>query len=353
MLKLLSKSFAAILEETKLCTVDTLTLRRPDDMHLHLRQGEMLKLVAPHAATQFARAIIMPNLTPPILNAEHVVRYRGEIEAAAGPGFTPLMTFKIVAATTPEMVKQLKEAGAIAGKLYPEGVTTNSEDGVRDIPALYPVFAEMERQELVLCLHGEMPGTFCLDREAAFLPVLDEIASNFPKLHIVLEHITTAEAVDKVLSLPENVAATITVHHLELTLDEVIGDKIQPHHFCKPVAKRPEDRSNLLQAALSGSPKFFLGTDSAPHAVETKECAHGCAGVYTAPVTMAVLGEIFEAAKALEKLEDFTSRFGAEFYSLPLNSETITLTKESWTVPDQYGSVVPYRAGQSLSWRLS
>jgi len=329
-----------------------LSLRKPDDMHVHLRQDAMLTLVTPHTAAQCARAIVMPNLTPPILTAEDVNRYRKEIQTAGGKGFTPLMTFKIVPSTTAAMVEKLKKAGATAGKLYPEGVTTNSEDGVKDIPALYPVFKEMEKQGLVLCLHGEVPGVFSLDREAAFLPVLDALAKNFPNLKIVLEHITTAASVEKVLSLPKNVGATITVHHLELTLDEVIGDKIHPHHFCKPIAKRPEDKARLIEAAISGNPKFFLGTDSAPHTKETKECAAGCAGVYTAPVMMPVLAEVFERMDSLEKLEDFSSKFGAVFYDLPLNMEKIELVKEDWQVPDLYGTVVPYRAGQMLSWRL-
>lgn len=333
--------------------MDSLTLRKPDDFHLHLRQGEMLKNVLPHTVAQCARAIIMPNLTPPVLTAEDLKKYRQEIESAlTGKAFTPLMTFKIVSSTTPEMVKELKIAGASAGKMYPEGVTTNSEDGVSDFPALYPVFAEMEKQGLVLCLHGEMPGEFCLDRESAFLDVLKDIADHFPTLKIVLEHITTADAVDAVESLPEQVAATITVHHLALTLDDVIGDKIQPHHFCKPIAKRPEDRQALLLAATGGSSKYFLGTDSAPHLKENKECAEGCAGVYTAPVMLPILAELFEETGALDMLENFTSRYGAEFYGLPLNEEKVQLTKKSWKVPDQYEGVVPFRAGEMLNWSV-
>jgi dihydroorotase len=330
-----------------------ITLRKPDDMHVHLRQGDMLTEVAPYTAAQCARAIVMPNLTPPILTAEDVVRYREEIEQAAGSSFKPLMVFKIVPSTTPAMVTELKKVGVTAGKLYPEGVTTNSEDGVKDIPALYPVFKEMEKQGIVLCLHGEVPGVFCLDREAAFLPVLDDIAKNFPKLKVVLEHITTAAAVEQIKRLPANITATITVHHLELTLDEVIGEKIRPHHFCKPIAKRPEDKAQLLDAAISGNPKFFLGTDSAPHTVETKECSAGCAGVYTAPVMLEVLAEVFERMESLDKLEDFTSRFGAEFYGLPLNTETVELEKKTWKVPAQYGPVVSYKAGEELTWKMA
>ncbi|MBU6389666.1 dihydroorotase, partial [Patescibacteria group bacterium] len=241
----------------------------------------------------------------------------------------------------------------VAGKLYPEGVTTNSEDGVNDIPALYPVFERMAKEEFILCLHGERPGVFSLDRETAFLPVLEEIATRFPNLKIVLEHVTTEAAVELVKKLPDTVAATITVHHLYLTLDDVIGDKIRPHHFCKPVAKRPEDRAALLAAATSGNPKFFLGTDSAPHAVETKECEAGCAGVYTAPVAIPLLAEIFERQNALDQLEGFTSFFGAEWYGLPPNAAHITLQKQEWIVPDRCGTVVPFRAGKKLTWKVT
>lgn len=296
----------------------------------------------------------MPNLTPPILTAADIYEYATEIrKALPNSTFKPLMTFKIVDSTTPKILSELKKVGAVAGKLYPEGVTTNSDDGVKDIPALYPVFAEMEKLGLVLCLHGEMPEVFCLDREEAFLPVFEAIANKFPKLKIVLEHITTAAAVEKIQSFPDNVAATITVHHLELTLDEVIGEKIRPHNFCKPIAKRPQDQEALLAAATSGNPKYFLGTDSAPHLAETKECAAGCAGVYTAPIMLPLLVEIFEDAGRLEKLEDFTSRFGAQFYGLALNQETVTLIKESWVIPDRYGPIVPYKSGLTLHWKLT
>lgn len=331
-----------------------LSIRRPDDMHLHLRQGSMLATVLPHTLSQFARAVIMPNLTPPVLNVGDLQRYRQEIEVLLpDKAFTPLFTFKIVASTTPELVQDLKRAGAVAGKLYPEGVTTNSEDGVKDIPALYPVFQEMQKCGLVLCLHGEMPGVFSLDRETAFLSVLENIAKEFPDLKIVLEHITTAAAVRLVEALPANVAASITVHHLELTLDDVIGDKISPHSFCKPVAKRPEDRAALLGVVLSGNKKFFLGTDSAPHPQDKKECAFGCAGVYSAPVALPVLAQIFEAHQALEKLEAFCSENGALFYGLPLNTGTVTLVKETWTVLEKYGEVVPFYAGRQLAWQVA
>jgi dihydroorotase len=332
----------------------TLTLRSVDDFHVHLRQGDMLTQVLPYTALHCARALVMPNTTPPILTAEDLLNYQKEIEAAIpkGSAFKPLMTFKVVPGTTPAQVKELKAAGAVAGKLYPEGVTTNSEDGVSDFKALYPVYEAMQKEGLVLCLHGEVPGVFSLDRESAFLSTLHQLAKDFPDLRIVLEHATTAEAIAMVESLPANVAATLTVHHLRITLDDVIGDKINPHHFCKPIAKRPEDRSALVKAATSGNPKFFLGTDSAPHSVESKECACGAAGVYTAPVMLPVLAELFEEMGALEKLEAFTSEFGAKFYGLPLNETHLTLIKKPWTVEATYNGVVPFMAGKELQWHV-
>jgi dihydroorotase len=263
------------------------------------------------------------------------------------------MTFRVMPTTTPAMVKDHKRVGATAGKLYPEGVTTNSEGGVKDLQSLYPVYKAMQEEGLVLCLHGEVPGVFSLDRETAFLETLRTLAKDFPKLKIVLEHATTADAIDTVVKLPANVAATITAHHLRITLDDVIGDKLNPHAFCKPIAKRPLDRDALVKAATSGNPKFFLGSDSAPHPVETKECACGAAGVYTAPVLLPVLAETFEEAGHLDKLESFTSRFGAEFYGLPLNDQYIELQRESWTVENQYGGVVPFMAGHKFNWKLA
>jgi dihydroorotase len=334
--------------------MNDITIRCIDDFHVHLRQGDMLAHVLPYTAEQCARALVMPNTTPPILTPEDVANYRKEIEASLPEhsSFTPLMTFKIVPSTTPEMVRELKKAGVVAGKLYPEGVTTNSEDGVKDLSQLYPVYTAMEQEGLVLCLHGEVPGVFSMDRESAFLSTLRQLAKDFPKLKIVLEHATTAEAVETVAELPDNVAATLTVHHLRITLDDVIGDKINPHHFCKPIAKRPEDRSALVKAATSGNPKFFLGTDSAPHSVESKECCCGAAGVYTAPVMLPVLAELFDEMGALDKLEDFTSTFGANHYGLPYNTGTIHLTKKPWIVPEQYDGVVPFMAGKTLQWRI-
>lgn len=330
-----------------------LRIRKIDDMHVHLRQGDLLKSVLEHTARQCARALVMPNTMPPVLNAQDLVNYRRSIlELCKGADFEPLMTFKITPSTTPEEVVALKEAGAVAGKLYPDGVTTNSQGGVTDFKALYPVYEAMQNASLVLCLHGEMPGAFSLDRESLFLSVLKDIAHAFPKLKIVLEHATTADAVACVRSLPDNVAASLTAHHLYLTLDDVIGDRLNPHAFCKPVAKRPSDREALVEAALSGESKFFLGSDSAPHMIADKECACGAAGVYTAPVLLPVLCELFESLGGLDKLEAFTSVHGARFYGLPLTSKTIELEVNPWTVDDAYGGVKPFFAGKELRWQV-
>lgn len=324
-------------------------------MHVHLRQGDMLHQVLSHTALQCERALVMPNTLPPILTAIDLVKYRESIiDALAGvDGFTPLMTFKIVPGTTPDEIHSLKMNGAIAGKLYPDGVTTNSEGGVTDFKALYPVYKAMQDDGLVLCLHGEMPGAFSLDRETLFLDVLRTIAADFPGLKVVLEHATTGDAIRCVSELPGNVAASLTVHHLYLTLDDIVGDRLNPHAFCKPIAKRPEDRDMLVQAATSGNPKFFLGSDSAPHPIPSKECACGAAGVYTAPVLLPALMELFERNNKLDRLEAFTSEFGAKFYGLPLNKNMITLTEESWIVPDEYHGVKPFLSGSTLNWKVS
>lgn len=342
----------------------TLRIRRPDDFHVHLRQGEMLRDVLPATALLFGRALVMPNTLPPVLTGEDAQNYESIIREAAlrlgAMDFRPLMTIKIVATTTPQTITDAKARGVVAGKLYPEGVTTNSEDGVREIRSLYPVFERMQAEGMVLCLHGETPGVFCMNREAVFVRMtLQDLAGAFPKLRIVLEHVTTAEGVCTVKNLPATVAATITPHHLVLTLDDVVGDKLRPHHFCKPIAKTPRDRAMLIEAATSGSPKFFLGTDSAPHARDQKECASGCAGVFCAPVAMEVLAEVFEDHGAMEQLEAFTSVFGARFYGLPLNEGHVTLIKGDtpYAVPEyidcgrqEQAAVSPLRAGGTLRW---
>ena len=341
-----------------------LKIRRPDDFHVHLRQGEMLRHVVPSTAVTFGRALVMPNTTPPIRTGADAMAYKERICAMAKEelgermwGFRPLMSIKLLDSTTPEIVREAAKMGVVAGKLYPAGVTTNSDDGVHvdaaGILELRPVFDAMEKADMVLCLHGEMPGVFCLDREKAFLDTLRGIARAFPRLRIVLEHVTSEAAVMMVSMLPSTVGATVTAHHLVLTLDDVVGDRLRPHHFCKPIAKYESDRQALVMAATSGNPKFFLGTDSAPHARETKECDGGCAGVYTAPVAMEVLAEVFERADAMNRLEGFTSEYGARFYGLPLNEGYVELVKEPVEVPKELpGGLVPFRAGAQLSWLI-
>lgn len=327
----------------------------------------MLRLVAPMTAAHFARALVMPNLGRPVATGSAASLYRGVIRMFA-PGFEPLMTIKLLDSTTPEVIGSAKAAGVVAAKLYPRGVTTNSDDGVSDPLALGPVYEAMQEGGMVLCLHGETPGVFCMDREAAFLDTLGELVVRYPKLKIVLEHVTTSQAVSFVLLAPETVAATITVHHLVLTLDDVVGDKIQVHHFCKPIAKTPKDRTILRRAATRGSPKFFLGTDSAPHLIRDKHCASGCAGVFSAPVALPILAQVFEEEGCLDALEAFTSVHGANFYGLPLNEGTIELVREPWTVPSSYrvsrvedlhqdpavtdNRVRPLYAGRELPWKV-
>jgi dihydroorotase len=331
---------------------EEITIRRPDDWHVHLRDGAMLEAVAADTARHFARALVMPNLTPPVRTGAEAMAYRERILAGTSDlDFTPLMTIKLLPETTAEWVAGAKEAGVVAGKLYPQGVTTNSEDGWSEIAALDEAFAAMEEAGLVLCLHGEAPDAFCLDRELRFVEdTLPSIAERFPKLRIVLEHVSTRAGVAAVKELA-NVAGTITAHHLHLTLDDVIGGALQPHHFCKPVAKRPEDLESLVLAALD-SESFFLGTDSAPHLREDKECPSGCAGVYTAPVALGLVAEVFEAHDALGRLEAFTSERGARFYGVPLNEGQVTLRRGEWSVPADFAGVVPMRAGQTLAWQV-
>ncbi len=330
-------------------------IKKPDDFHVHLRTERTLECVAKFTAKQFKRSLIMPNTSPPILNAHDVAWYRCQIQKAA-PELLPLMTIQINGDTTPNMVLRARQAGAIAGKVYPKGVTTNSQNGVADFRVIYPVLEAMQKVGImVLSLCGEDPWekATCLHREKMFLPTLFQLAGDFPELRIVLEHITTADAVAMIERLPANVAATITAHHLLLTIDDVIGDLICPHNFCKPVAKFPGDRDALLKAATGGNPKFFFGSDSAPHLRKNKECSSGCAGVFSAPVALPLLTQIFDQHDALDKLEGFTAEFGADFYRLPQNTETIALEKCDWTVPRSIKGIVPFMAGQTLHWQIA
>jgi dihydroorotase len=329
--------------------MDIYEILKPDDFHIHLRQGADLPQFARDAAKSFARVLVMPNTLPPIQSAPQLEEYRAEIKKAA-PTMEPLMTFKIKEGMNHALLKSLQSVGAVAGKYYPKGVTTNSQDGIEQVEALYPVFAIMEELDLILCLHGEDPYAFCLDREVRFLRHVEAISANFPKLRVILEHLSTREAVECVNSLPANVAATITVHHMLLTLDDLIGGCLQPHHFCKPVVKRPEDRAALVEAAFSGNPKFFLGTDSAPHNSEHKESCCGAAGVYSAPVSLPLLIDFFETHGKLAQLEPFCSHHGADFYRLPRNTNKLKFIRRPWQVPKTYGNVVPFMADKYLQW---
>jgi dihydroorotase len=336
--------------------LQSITIRRPDDWHVHVRQGNMLAAMVRLTARYFKRARVMPNTNPPILTGEQALVYRREIQAVSPPDFEPLMTIKIVPETTPSVAREAFTLGVDACKLYPDGVTTGSANGVRDFKALAPTFAEMEELGMVLCLHGEDPGkdVFCLEREEKFLETLQWILETFPDLKVVMEHLSTARAAHMVAHFPSNnLAATVTAHHLEITLDDVIDGGLRPHLYCKPIAKRPNDRESLVKAVTEpGQTKFFLGTDSAPHYRESKECDCGAAGVFTAPLALPLLAEIFEQHGALDQLEAFTSINGARFHGLPLNEETLTLERQPWTVPEEYSGVVPVRAGEKLQWRV-
>ncbi|MDR1760769.1 MAG: dihydroorotase [Fibrobacter sp.] len=331
--------------------MNDLILPLPDDFHVHLRQDEALAGYVSDYAEQFGRGLVMPNTIPPITTPELLLDYKQKILASASR-FEPLMTFKLHAAYSRDTLEKMKASGAAAGKYYPAGVTTNSQDGISELESVFPVLEMMEDLGFVLSIHGEEPSAFCLDRESAFIWRVERIAERFPKLKVVFEHLSTAAAVDFVLNAPENVAATITVHHLMLTLDDVIGDGLQPHHFCKPLPKFPADREAVRAAAFSGRSKIFFGSDSAPHPREKKECAPGAAGVYTAPVAIPLLAEIFENAGKLSLLPDFIGGFGADFYGLPRTSESITLVREPWVVPDSYHGAVPLAAGKTLQWKL-
>jgi dihydroorotase len=336
--------------------MQTLTIRRPDDWHVHLRDGAMLKAVAPHTARQFARAIVMPNLDPPVASIEAAESYRQRIEAATGHGFTPLMTCYLTDQSDPEEIARGFEQGVwLAAKLYPAGATTNSASGVTDIRNIYPTLARMEGIGMVLCVHGEVtdPQVDVFDREAVFIErVLEPLTRELPGLKIVFEHITTGEAADFVRESGHNVAATITPHHLVINRNALFAGGIRPHAYCLPVAKREKHRLAIRKAATSGSPKFFLGTDSAPHAREAKESACGCAGIFNAPFALESYATVFEEEGKLDTFEAFASEHGACFYGLPLNEGTITLQRADNVVPELINGVVPFHAGERLGWQM-
>ncbi len=338
-----------------------LTLLRPDDWHIHLRDGTALNRTVTDAAQQFARAIVMPNLVPPVMNTEQALAYKARIQAArpAGNNFEPLMVLYLTDNTDPTEIAKAKAAGVTACKLYPAGATTNSASGVTDLQKIYPVLEAMEKADMHFLLHGEVTDSAIdiFDREKVFLDrTFSQVVKNFPALKMVLEHITTADAAEFVATAPANVAATITAHHLLYNRNHMLAGGIRPHYYCLPILKRGTHQQALIKAAISGNPKFFLGTDSAPHAKDKKEAACGCAGSYTAFAAIELYAEAFEDANALDKLEAFASHFGADFYGLPRNTDTITLVKQEWQVPDSlsFGDqpLVPLRAGETLRWQL-
>ena len=340
----------------------TLTITRPDDWHTHVRNGAVLKTVLPHTARQFARAIIMPNLKPPVTTVAQALTYRDEILQAVpvGVDFTPLMTLYLTGATTAAEIKAAAESDAVyAFKLYPAGATTNSDAGVADITAIYPALTVMEKYDLPLLIHGEVTDENCdiFDRERIFVDThLRDIVEHFPGLRIVLEHVTTTEAVQFVQAAGDNIAATITPQHLLFNRNALLAGGIRPHYYCLPIIKRERHRLALVAAATGGNPKFFLGTDSAPHLTSLKETACGCAGCYSAHAALELYAEAFECADALDKLEGFASFYGPDFYHLPRNTGTVTLEKTGWMVPSFYGAdgdtITPLKAGEELSWKL-
>ena len=342
--------------------VNPLVIRHPDDWHVHLRDGDALKAVAPQTARQFKRAIVMPNLRPPIVTVDDADAYRARIMAAlpAGCGFTPLMTLYLTDRMSASEIERATASDFVhAIKYYPAGATTNSDSGVTALSNVYPAIEAMEKCGLPLLIHGEVtdPNVDMFDRERVFVDtLLTDLVRDFPALRIVVEHVTTREATDFVAAASPHVAATITPQHLLYSRNALFVGGIRPHNYCLPILKREAHRQALVAAATSGNPKFFLGTDSAPHSKATKEHACGCAGCYSAPAAIELYAEAFEAAGALDRLEGFASNHGADFYRLPRNEGTITLTREEWTIPAEvaFGSerIVPLKAGETIRWKL-
>jgi len=339
----------------------TLTITRPDDWHLHLRDGAAMAAVLPYSARQFGRAIVMPNLRPPVTTAVMALAYRERIRAALPPGlaFEPLMTLYLTDRTPPEEIRRAREAGVVALKLYPAGATTHSDAGVTDLRHCHATLEAMQREGLPLLVHGEVtdPEVDIFDREAVFIErVMAPLRRDFPELKVVFEHITTQDAADYVAGSDTRMAATITAHHLLYNRNALFVGGLRPHYYCLPVLKKERHRQALLRAATGGSPKFFLGTDSAPHAAALKEQSVCGAGCYTAPAALELYAEAFEAAGALDRLEAFASFHGADFYGLPRHRDTVTLRREPWTLPETLpfgdAQIKPLRAGETLNWRM-
>ncbi|MBK9441530.1 MAG: dihydroorotase [Comamonadaceae bacterium] len=341
--------------------IQTLTLTRPDDWHLHVRDGDALGTVVPHTAAQFGRAIIMPNLRPPVTTAAQAMAYRARIQAAVPPGvaFEPLMTLYLTDKLPAQEITHAKEAGVVAVKLYPAGATTNSDAGVTDVRKTYKTLETMQRAGMPLLVHGEVTSTDVdlFDREAVFIDTqLIPLRREFPELKIVFEHITTREAAQYVQACDRFTAATLTAHHLLFNRNAIFTGGIRPHYYCLPVLKRETHRQALLAAATSGNPKFFLGTDSAPHAMHLKEHASGCAGCYTAHAALALYAQAFDSVDALDQLEAFASFHGADFYGMPRNIGSVTLQRGNWQVPERFvfgdAQLKPLCSGEVLPWRL-
>jgi dihydroorotase len=340
--------------------MNTLTLTRPDDWHLHLRDGDLMQAVLPDTARRFARAIVMPNLRPPVRTVADARAYRERILAALprGLAFEPLMTLYLTDNTSPQEIIEAKSSGFVhAVKYYPAGATTNSDSGVTDIRRVDAVLEAMQEAGLPLLLHGEVtdPGVDVFDREAVFIDrILAPLLQRLPGLRVVLEHITTHQSAEFVSAAPANVAATITAHHLLYNRNAMFQGGMRPHYYCLPVLKRERHREALVAAATSGNPKFFLGTDSAPHLTSAKESACGCAGIYTAHAAIELYAEVFESAGALQRLEGFASHFGPDFYRLPRNTDSLTLVKADHVVAAQHpAGITPLRAGETLAWQLA
>ena len=343
--------------------MDTITLKKPDDWHLHVRDGEVLTDVVPHTARQFSRAILMPNLKPPVTNVEQATSYRKRVLAATPPqlSFDPLMVLYLTDMTqAADIFAAAEHPDVYAVKLYPAGATTNSASGVTDVLALTQVWQALQETGLPLLVHGEVTHDHVdiFDREAFFIEqIMQPLLNRYPDLNVVFEHITTRQAAEFVAQGPDTLAATITAHHLLMNRNDMLAGGIRPHYYCLPILKRETHRQALVEAATSGSHQFFLGTDSAPHPKHTKLAACGCAGVFTAHAAIELYAEVFDQANALDQLEAFASLNGPRFYNLPVNEQQITLTRADWRVPDSYQfgdeTVIPFRAGELIRWQLS
>ncbi|SFC69386.1 dihydroorotase [Microbulbifer thermotolerans] len=340
---------------------EQITLRAPDDWHIHLRDGAALARTVTDAARQFRRAIVMPNLVPPVANADDARAYRQRIleQIPEGTDFEPLMTLYLTDRTDAEVIRQARKAGVVAAKLYPAGATTNSDSGVTDLANIYPALEAMQESGMKLLLHGEVTTSDIdiFDREQVFIEkVLTRLVEDFPNLKLVLEHITTAHAVEFVQKAREGVGATITAHHLLYNRNHMLVGGMRPHYYCLPILKRSYHQAALMEAATSGSPRFFLGTDSAPHIQGRKEAACGCAGCYTAIAAIELYAEAFDRAGRLDRLEGFASEFGPDFYGLPRNENRITLVKQPWSLPEHLDMggepLIPLAAGETLNWKL-